>query len=241
MIFGKSAMICYFTMIIPRLSSLLIRFPRIQPVRHLGAFLSDTIYAVSSGQLTKSGVSVVRLSGPSSFHCLSILLNSGPTNQLFPKDRYASLRYLFNPKTKDVIDKAIVLTFAGPKSFTGEDVVELHVHGSRAVAKELFAAIEYMDTRKETFNVTSGLRPADRGEFSRRAFDNGRMDLTEVEGLADLIEAETSMQLRQAFKQMDGDLKRVFEAWRYNGCNIIYFVDGANFTFFYYVWLEKSC
>jgi tRNA modification GTPase len=102
------------------------------------------------------------------------------------------------------IDDALVLWFPGPASATGEDVAELHVHGSHAVISALFDSLQAID----------GLRPAEAGEFTRRSFENGKLDLTEVEGLADLIDAETEMQRRQALRQLKGFLGKRAEAWR---------------------------
>lgn len=169
----------------------------------------DTIFALSSGPMVKSGVAVIRVSGSLSKNCLETLL----FGQQYPKPRRASLRRLYCPKSKSMLDNAIVLWFPGPRSFTGEDVVEFHVHGSRAVITGMFEAFEFLDT-----NISSTrndrIRPADRGEFTRRAFDNGRMDLTEVEGLADLLAADTSEQRKQALRQMDGHLREQYESWR---------------------------
>ena len=193
---------------------------------------TDTIFALSSGPLTKTGVAVVRISGPAARMCLEELTLTGrPTArkpQAFPDARRASLRYLYCPRTRDVLDHALVLWFPGPRSFTGEDIVELHCHGGRAVILGVFGALEHLD---DTLAATlrqqgagddgssggarrSGIRPADRGEFTRRAFENGRMDLTEVEGLSDLLAADTSEQRKQALRQMDGYLRQFFERWR---------------------------
>jgi len=212
----------------------------------------DTIFALSSGPIVKSGVAVIRLSGPLSYYCLErLLLNDGPSflsssppsSQLLPsittsttngmrgiiKPRMASLRHLYSPQSKDVLDQALILWFPAPRSFTGEDVVELHVHGSKAVIKGLFEAFEYIDDNRlkdddsiggsgddAAIRSLSCIRPAGPGEFTRRAFENGKMDLTEVEGLSDLLDAETSVQRRLALKQMDGHLRRQYEQWRYN-------------------------
>ena len=169
----------------------------------------DTIYAVSSGPVWKSGVAVIRLSGPESLRCFKLLLKENERDLMPLKPRVASLRSLTSPYSKEMIDKGIVLWFPQPKSFTGEDIIELHMHGSRAVINSLFEVFEKM--RNE-----SGLniRPAEPGEFSRRAFDNGKMDLTEVEGLADLLSAETAQQRRQALRQMEGYSRVIFESWR---------------------------
>lgn len=188
---------------------------------------SDTIFALSSGPMTKTGVAVIRLSGREAKSALSALQSlpeslkekesvEPPT---FPKPRRACVRHLYDPKTGDMLDQALVLWMPGPNSFTGEDVVELHTHGSRAVIQGVFAALEYLDTNPSIYlsdesNTNGGIRAAERGEFTRRAFDNGRMDLTEVEGLSDLLDAETGLQRTQALKQMEGHLSATFEQWR---------------------------
>jgi tRNA modification GTPase len=171
--------------------------------------LTDTIYALSTG-FTKSGVAVVRLSGPSSKFCYRQLIKPELYDiSLLP--RVATLRSLYCPFTQEMIDKALVLFFPGPKSFTGEDVIEFHVHGSRAVITSLFVTLEKMN---ELLKDGSSIRPAEAGEFTRRAFDNGKMDLTEVEGLADLLAAETSEQRKQALRQLEGHLFQIYENWR---------------------------
>ena len=167
---------------------------------------SDTIFALSSGPMVKSGVAVIRISGPMSRHCLESLI----LGQKFPIPRMASLRRLVCPKTKSLLDSALVLWFPGPKSFTGEDVVEFHVHGSRAVILGIFEVLEYIGG----VDSSRRIRPAERGEFTRRSFENGKMDLTEVEGLSDLLAAETSVQRKQALMQMEGHLKVQYELWR---------------------------
>lgn len=179
---------------------------------------TDTIYALSSGAMVKSGVAVIRVSGPAAFQTLEILCTkSSDKTPSLPIERMASLRYLYNPAAvvdgvveKEVIDQSLVLRFFGPRSFTGEDVVELHVHGGRSVIQGLFDSFEAIDEMLPN----DVLRPAERGEFTRRAFENGRMDLTEVEGLADLLDAETSGQRKQALRQMGGHLRKQFEVWR---------------------------
>jgi len=192
----------------------------------------DTIYALSSGGLQKTGVTVIRISGPQAFPCLQQLLNRPDgTEPSQPKERMASLRRIYCPSSKDLLDQALILRFPGPRSFTGEDVVEVHIHGSRAVIGGVFSALEHCNHRHHSngdddhddhddANVghsgvgTGRVRPAERGEFTRRAFGNGRMDLTEVEGLSDLLEAETALQRKQALRQMDGHMRVVFEGWR---------------------------
>jgi tRNA modification GTPase len=155
----------------------------------------DTIYALSSGGLP-SGVAVIRLSGSRSQFALTVL------GVEIPEPRLAKLRTIRNQNDL-VIDRALVLFFPAPFSFTGEDCVEIHLHGGRAVVQSCFQALSRID----------GLRLAEAGEFTKRAFDNGKMDLTEVEGLADLISSETEMQRKLAIQQADGRLKRLYDDW----------------------------
>lgn len=157
---------------------------------------SDTIYALSSGALP-SGVAVLRLSGPASMRAVAALAGSP-----IPEPRRAALRTIRN-SCGDVLDQALVLVFPGPHSFTGEDCAEIHLHGSRAVVSAVFGEL----------NAMEGLRAADAGEFSKRAFDNGKMDLLEVEGLADLLQAETEMQRRLAVEQSTGKLSQLYDGW----------------------------
>jgi tRNA modification GTPase len=156
----------------------------------------DTIFALSSGR-PPSAIAVVRLSGPQTSDALRAL----GIVQLQP--RRATLADL-QGEGGETIDEAVVLWFPQPASATGEDVAELHVHGSRAVLTKLFA----------TLSEVPGLRPAEPGEFTRRGFENGKLDLTEAEGLADLIEADTEMQRRQALRQLKGLLGARTERWR---------------------------
>ena len=127
------------------------------------------------------------------------IFDSGDTN-----GEDASKRY--NP---DQLDSALILTFAAPRSFTGEDIVEIHCHGSRAVVRGLLDTLSHA-----TMSTAYGLRPADRGEFTQRAYGRGKLDLIEVEALADLITADTSLQRKQALRQFDGRLSRLYERWR---------------------------
>uniref|UniRef100_A0A0G4HJF2 TrmE-type G domain-containing protein n=1 Tax=Chromera velia CCMP2878 TaxID=1169474 RepID=A0A0G4HJF2_9ALVE len=131
-------------------------------------------------------------------------------------DRRAQLRRLYDPLTGEEIDHCLVLFFRGPRSFTGEDVLELHTHGSRGVVQGLFGALRGIDEILQTQGEGGGgrLRPAERGEFTRRAFENGKMRLTEVEGLADLLDSQTAEQRRQALRQMDGVFARRVDEWR---------------------------
>ncbi len=157
----------------------------------------DTIFALASAA-GRAGVSVMRLSGPRTRDIVKTMLGATP-----PQPRRASLRSVIDPVTGELIDKALVLFFEGPASFTGEDMAEFQIHGSPAVIEALAGCFYGL-----------GLREAERGEFTRRAFENGRMDLTEAEGLADLIDAQTSLQRRQALRQMGGGLRDIYEGWR---------------------------
>jgi tRNA modification GTPase len=160
--------------------------------------MADTIFAPATGP-GRSAIAVIRLSGPACADVCRRLTKRSP-----PAPRRAALRRLREPASGEDIDQALVLWFPGPASATGEDVLELHVHGSRAVLGELLLALARLP----------GLRPAEPGEFTRRAFLNGRMDLTAAEGLADLVAAETRAQARQALRQLDGALGRLYEQWR---------------------------
>jgi tRNA modification GTPase len=158
----------------------------------------STIFAPAS-PVQKSGVAIIRISGSQAASVLKNLIQ-----KKLPAPRQAILSGIYHLQTKELIDRALVIWFSGPASFTGEDVAELHVHGSVAVLSmilEMLAAIP-------------GLRLAEPGEFSRRAFMNGKMDLTAAEGLADLIDAETRLQARQAISQMEGRLHTLYQSWR---------------------------
>lgn len=157
----------------------------------------ETIYSLSSGA-GRAGVAVIRVSGPSAGAAVKALARR------VPEPRRASLRRLDHPDTGTPIDEALVLWLPGPRSFTGEDSVEFHVHGGPAVVAATLDSLGGLE----------GLRPAEAGEFTRRAFMNGRLDLVAVEGLADLIAAETEMQRRLAQFHSGGGASAVFEGWR---------------------------
>ncbi|CAH0476671.1 unnamed protein product [Peronospora belbahrii] len=159
----------------------------------------DTIYALSSGS-GKSGVAIIRISGDQADSCLQQLSMS----MKLPKPRVAVLRKLYHPKTKEHLDDALVLRFPHPKSFTGEDIVELHTHGSVAVVSGVLEALSHVPH----------CRAAEAGEFTERAFDNNKIDLVQVEGLADLLSAETEAQRGQALRQLSGDIGDIYEGWR---------------------------
>jgi tRNA modification GTPase len=171
---------------------------------------SDTIYAQSSGAGI-AGIAVVRASGPAAGGLLEKIAGERP------KPRMASVRRLADPVTGEIIDRAVILWLPGPNTVSGEDVAEFHVHGSQAVVAALFAAFSRFDR----------VRPAEAGEFTRRAFANGRMDLVEAEGLADLLRARTEMQRRQAVSHLLGEASSVYEAWRGQLIGILAHVEAA--------------
>jgi len=155
---------------------------------------ADTIYALASGAAA-GAVAVVRLSGPGCADALKRLAGG------LPPPRRASLRRL-RAEDGETLDQALVLWFPGPASYTGEDAAELHLHGGRSVIAGVMEAL-----------AVTGLRLAEPGEFTRRAFLHDKMDLTAAEGIADLIAAETAAQRRQALHQADGGLARLYEGW----------------------------
>ena len=155
----------------------------------------DTIYALSTAP-GRAGIAVVRVSGPAAGTVLCALAGKLP-----PPRRAEVAR--FRDADGETIDHGLALFFPAPHSVTGEDVAELHLHGSRAVLAAVFAAL-----------ARQGLRLAEPGEFTRRGFLNGKLDLAEAEGLADLIAAETAAQHRQALRQLQGALGGATEAWR---------------------------
>ncbi|MDB5370138.1 MAG: tRNA uridine-5-carboxymethylaminomethyl(34) synthesis GTPase MnmE, partial [Roseomonas sp.] len=157
--------------------------------------MTDTIFALASGA-GRAAIAVLRLSGAG---CGGVL--RGLAGAL-PAPRQASLRRLRAPGDAEVLDEALVLWFPGPRSYTGEDSAELHLHGGRAVLDGVSVAL-----------LALGARPAEPGEFTRRAFLNGRMDLTAAEGIADLIDAETAAQRRQALRQAGGALAGRYAGW----------------------------
>lgn len=170
--------------------------------------MSDkTIYALST-VLGKSGVAVIRISGSKAFDVVR-LMTSLKTDEI-------KLRYAYFVKLKDIagqqiLDKCLLLYFKAPNSFTGEDIIELHTHGSRAVISAVL----------NNLSRIPDFRMAEPGEFSKRAFYNQKMDLTEAEGLADLIDAETEAQQKYALRQMEGNLKNLYEDWREKLVNIM--------------------
>lgn len=157
---------------------------------------SATIFALASGH-GRAGVAVIRLSGPGAGPALCRLAG----RELPPARKAARVR--LRDQRGELLDDGLALWFPAPASFTGEDVTELHVHGGRAVIAAISEELSAL-----------GLRPAEPGEFSRRAFDNGKLDLTAAEAIADLVEAETAAQRRQALRQMEGGLAELYDGWR---------------------------
>jgi tRNA modification GTPase len=158
----------------------------------------DTIFALSTAA-GRAAIAVVRVSGPAAGAALELL-----RRRPLPEPRRAAYARLKAPATGEVLDDGLVLWFPGPGSETGEDMAEFQIHGGRATVSALLGAL----------GDVPGLRPAEPGEFTRRAFDNGKLDLTAVEGLADLVNAETEAQRRQAARQLRGELAKLYEGWR---------------------------
>jgi tRNA modification GTPase len=173
---------------------------------------SKTIYALASAA-GRAGVAVFRISGAASGNVIEKLCRP---NQM-PEPRTASLRALHHPTTGEKIDLALILYFAAPHSFTGEDVVEIHAHGGRAVTSALIEALQSLPN----------FRLAEPGEFTRRAFETGKLDLTEAEAIADLVDAETEAQRRQALRQMDGALGKLYEDWRQRLAHVLAYLEAA--------------
>lgn len=158
---------------------------------------TSTIYALSSGP-PPAAIAVIRLSGPAAMAAARSL-----TTRDLPAPRQAAFRRFVDPQTGETLDEGLLVCFPGPRTETGEDMAELHAHGSRAVLRGIEAALGLM----------LGVRLAQPGEFTRRAFLNGKMDLASIEGLGDLLAAETALQRRAAMAMMGGALSRKIDAW----------------------------
>jgi len=158
---------------------------------------ADTIFALSSGR-PPAAISVIRISGPGAHEAAAQIAGA------LPETRNAAVRELRHPQTFELLDEAVVLRFDGPASSTGENIVEFQCHGGRAVVDAVLGALASIE----------GLRQAEPGEFTRRAFENGRIDLTEAEGLADLIEAETESQRKAALVTAEGGLRKQVGQWQ---------------------------
>ena len=157
-----------------------------------------TIYALSSGPGV-SGVAIIRVSGKNASKVLKKL-----TKGKMPLPRMATLKKINKIDTNELIDEAVIIWFPGPNSYTGEDLVEFHIHGSKAVISSLLSSI----------SLIKNCRLAEPGEFTRRAFQNGKINLLKAESIADLISAETEIQRRQAIEIMEGKSSRKFNSWR---------------------------
>jgi tRNA modification GTPase len=174
-----------------------------------------TIYALGTPTPTRAhpgALAVIRLSGPRAGDALERL-----TRKPLPVPRRMTLRTLLDPSTGEAFDKGLVVWFAAPNTETGEPMVELHLHGGRAVVGAALDAIAHLGF----------CRLAEPGEFTRRAFEHGKLDLTEAEGIADLVAAETAAQRRQALQQMDGALHRLYEDWRARGLRALAHLEAA--------------
>jgi tRNA modification GTPase len=159
---------------------------------------APTIFALSTAP-GRAGIAVVRVSGPRAGNLVDALAKPRP------KPRRAALRRIRDPDTGEVLDEGLVLYFAAPNTETGEDIAEFQLHGGPAIVKGVLSVLARQP----------GCRLAEPGEFARRAFEHGRIDLAEAEGLADLVEAETEAQRRQALRQMGGALSALYEGWRF--------------------------
>src|SRR5438128_9359802 len=157
----------------------------------------DTIFALSSGR-PPAAISVIRISGPRAHEAGRRIAGA------LPEPRTAAVRELRHPQSGELLDDALVLRFDAPASSNGEDIVELQCHGGRAVVDAVLSALDTLE----------GMRVAEPGEFTRRAFESGRIDLTEAEGLADLIEAETESQRRAALALAEGGLSKQIGEWQ---------------------------
>lgn len=171
--------------------------------------MSDTVYALASGQ-GRAGIAVIRVSGSSALESLRAL--SGRDDM---KPRCTYLCKLIRPVSRETLDEAMIIPFTAPYSYTGEDVVEYHVHGGIAVIQGVISALSTFEHH----------RMAEPGEFTRRAFENGKMDLTKAEAVADLIHAETEAQKMQSLSQMGGALADIYDGWRISLTKILAYVE----------------
>ncbi|UYN94907.1 MAG: tRNA uridine-5-carboxymethylaminomethyl(34) synthesis GTPase MnmE [Enhydrobacter sp.] len=187
----------------------------------------DTIYALATpapSRAAPGAISVIRLSGPRAADALLFLTEPhafrrghSARDPALPEPRHMALRTVIDPMTAEEIDRGLVVWFEAPRSETGEMMAELHLHGGRAVVNGALAAIQKLGF----------CRLAEPGEFTRRAFEHGKLDLTEAEAIADLVAAETDQQRRQALQQMDGALHRLYEDWRTLGLRALAHLEAA--------------
>lgn len=172
---------------------------------------NKTIYALST-VFGKSGVAVIRISGAKAFEVISQMTDLD-VSKIVSRKMY--LTKFYNPVSRETLDNSLLVAFKSPASFTGEDTVEINCHGSKAVIKSFLAAL----------SVLPDFRLAEPGEFSRRSFYNGKMDLTEADGLADLIDAETSLQQKVALQQMGGNLFNLYNDWRSRLVSVLSYIE----------------
>lgn len=177
--------------------------------------MTETIFAQAT-PFGVSGVAIIRISGPDAFEARRIFATGS-----IPAPRTVALRKIIDPADGETIDEAVVLSMPGPASFTGEDVLELQVHGSLAVCRRILG----------TLSSIRGFRHAEAGEFARRALMHGRISLSEAEGLADLLTAETDAQHRQAMKQLEGRVERLCRSWREDLVGVLALIEaGLDFS-----------
>ncbi len=172
---------------------------------------NKTIYALST-VFGKSGVAVIRISGTKAFDVISQMTDLD-VSKIVSRKMY--LTKFYNPVSRETLDNSLVVAFKSPASFTGENTVEINCHGSKAVIKSFLSALSSL----------ADFRLAEPGEFSRRSFYNGKMDLTEADGLADLIDAETSLQQKVALQQMGGSLFNLYNDWRSKLVSVLSYIE----------------
>lgn len=185
-------------------SSLHHHIPKYRYYSNIADF-KPTIYALST-KFARSAIGVVRISGSQSQYIYNQLTKSTS----IPKSRIASVRKLYSPQENILLDEALTLFFNSPKTYTGEDILELHLHGGTAIIQSVLKSINLLHDPAKGINI----RYAENGEFSRRAFINGRFDLTEIEGIREMIDAETESQRIAALSSLVGDTKKEFTKWR---------------------------
>ncbi len=171
---------------------------------------NNTIFSLSSGA-GMAGIAVIRVSGPNAFTSLDLMCAKSIT------PRNAVLRKIRHPISNEILDEGLVLKFPAPATFTGEDIVEFHIHGGHASIKAVLDGL----------GEISGFIQAEAGEFTRRAFANGRLDLVEIEGLGDLLHAQTQAQRQQALAQTQGLASKVFENWRQQIIEILAYYEAS--------------
>ncbi len=170
-----------------------------------------TIFAPITSHV-RAGISVIRISGSETINCLKKLGFKGD-----PKHQKISFQKIQNPKTSEIIDEALISFFKAPKSFTGEDVAEISIHASPFISRKIFEILSSMQN----------VRIAEAGEFSKRAFLNGKLDLVQAEAIPDLIAAETAAQHKQALQQLEGKLGKIYEDWRFRLIEISAMIEAA--------------